>query len=187
MRAGIIKGEKSTDRPGEEQAAVESAVAKLLPGIVLSIAYIGTEQHVFLNGEDVSEPIRTPPASLAASDVAAQKAVRAYLLDTQRNLAAANDSILDGRDIGTVILPQAQVKIFLTAAPEARAERRRLQLQRKGIEEPFEKVLAEVILRDKQDETQTQIAADAILLDTSALTLEESIQAVVSLIESKKP
>ena len=108
-------------------------VAGTLSDICVELKFIGGVQHVFLNGEDVSEEIRTPEASMAASDVSAVPAVRQFLFDLQRNIAKQNDCIMDGRDIGTVVLPQAEVKIFLTASPEARAMRRYRELQAKEV------------------------------------------------------
>ena len=163
------------------------AVAACLPGIELDVKYIDAVQHVFLGGEDVSEAIRTPEASLMASDVGKVPEVREYLLELQRGLARAHDSILDGRDIGTVVLPGADVKIYLTASAEERARRRQLQLAEKGIDEPYEKVLAEVIARDEQDMNRPiaplKAADDAIVLDTTDFTFEQSVQAVINIIQ----
>jgi cytidylate kinase len=162
------------------------AVAACLPAIELDVQYADGEQLVFIAGENVSEAIRTPEASLAASDVGKVPAVRDFLLQLQRDLAAARPSILDGRDIGTVVLPHAPVKIYLTATAEERARRRHRQLIEKGINEPFEKVLAEVNARDTQDMNRAiaplRQADDAILLDTTGQTLDESIQTVVQMI-----
>jgi len=167
----------------------EQAIAACLPNLALSVQYLGGIQHVFLGDEDVSEKIRSPKASLAASDVGKVPAVRDYLLELQRNLAYAQDSILDGRDIGTVVLPQADVKIFLTASAEERARRRWHQLKESGTDEPYEKVLAEVIARDEQDMNRAiaplKPAKDSITLDTTNMTLEESVNAVTSIIQEK--
>ncbi|MCL2531620.1 MAG: (d)CMP kinase [Oscillospiraceae bacterium] len=166
----------------------EDAVAACLPVIELDVQYVNGEQQVYIAGENVSEAIRTPEASLAASDVGKVPAVRDFLLQLQRDLAAAQPSILDGRDIGTVVLPHAPVKIYLTASAEMRAQRRHSQLAEKGIDEPFEKVLAEVNARDEQDMNRAiaplRQADDAVLLDTTHLSLDESIQAVVQLIRN---
>jgi len=139
---------------------------------------------------DTTEAIRTPEASLAASDVAAIPEVRAFLLQTQRDLAHAQDSVLDGRDIGTVVLPDADVKVFLTAQPEERARRRWLEQKSKGVGDPYEKVLAEVLARDGKDmdraEAPLRPAEDSILLDTTHMNLEESIQALLKIIKSKE-
>jgi len=162
------------------------AVAACLPTIALDVQYHDGEQQVFIAGENVSEEIRTPEASLAASDVGKVAAVREFLLQLQRDLAAARPSILDGRDIGTVVLPDAPVKIYLTASAEKRARRRHVQLAEKGIHEPFEKVLQEVNARDAQDMNRAiaplRQADDAVLLDTTEQTLQESIESVVQMI-----
>lgn len=166
------------------------ALAEALPKIRLELKFEDGVQHIFLNGEDVSEEIRLPAASMAASDVSAVPAVRAFLLNLQRGLAEKHDCIMDGRDIGTVILPKAQVKIFLTASQGARAERRRSELREKGISESYEKVLAELRVRDEQDSHREiaplRPAEDGILLDTTYLTLKQSVRAVVQIIREKK-
>jgi cytidylate kinase len=145
-------------------------------------------QHVLLNGEDVSSQIRTPEMSMYASFVSAIPEVRAFLLDAQRSMARTANVIMDGRDIGTVILPNAKVKIFLTASAEARAKRRLLELQEKGEKVVFDDVLADMIQRDKQDSERAAAplkqAEDAVLVDTSELTLEQSIDAVLNLIRA---
>ena len=146
-------------------------VAGTLSDICVELKFIGGVQHVFLNGEDVSEEIRTPEASMAASDVSAVPAVRQFLFDLQRNIAKQNDCIMDGRDIGTVVLPRAQVKIFLTASPEARAMRRYRELQAKGAADTFEEVLADLKQRDYNDSHRAvaplKPAEDSILVDTT--------------------
>jgi len=139
---------------------------------------------------DTTEAIRTPEASMAASDMGAIPAVRAFLLEVQRDMAREGDCILDGRDIGTVVLPDADVKVFLTAKPEERARRRWLELRAKGADEPYEKVLAEVLARDGQDmnraEAPLRAAEDSILLDTTGMGLDESVQALLDIIRSKE-
>ena len=154
------------------------AVQALLPGIELGIQLQDGTQHVYLNGEDVSTDIRAEAVGMAASAVSAHPAVRAFLLDTQRNLAKGQNILMDGRDIGTVVLPDATVKIFLTASPEARAERRRKELEEKGQPADFATVLADIQQRDYQD-THRAIAPlkqadDAILVDTSDIGFDES-------------
>ena len=154
------------------------AVQALLPGIELGIQLQDGAQHVYLNGEDVSTDIRAEAVGMAASAVSAHPAVRAFLLDTQRNLAKGQNILMDGRDIGTVVLPDATVKIFLTASPEARAERRRKELEEKGQPADFATVLADIQQRDYQD-THRAIAPlkqadDAILVDTSSIGFDES-------------
>ena len=166
----------------------EEEVAPLLPQIDVSIRFVDGEQRVFLNGEDVSDRIRTPELSMAASDVSALPPVRAFLLDQQRNLAAASHVVMDGRDIGTVVLPQAQVKIFLTASPEDRAERRRQELIGKGIHTDFAEVLEDVRKRDYNDSHRAIAplcqAPDAILVDTTGNTCEQSIAQLIAVVEA---
>ena len=126
---------------------------------------------------------------MAASAVSAVPEVRKYLFDLQKNLAASNNCIMDGRDIGTVVLPDADVKIFLTASPEARAKRRHLELTEKGIETKYDDVLADMIERDYNDSHRAiaplKKADDAVLADTSDINLEESIELIISIIEGK--
>lgn len=164
-------------------------VAGTLSDICVELKFIGGVQHAFLNGEDVSEEIRTPEASMAASDVSAVPAVRQFLFDLQRNIAKQNDCIMDGRDIGTVVLPQAEVKIFLTASPEARAMRRYRELQAKGAADTFEEVLADLKQRDYNDSHRAvaplKPAEDSILVDTTELNLEESVEKVIAVIQER--
>ena len=164
------------------------AVAGMLPHISVELKFRNGVQHVYLNGEDVSEEIRTPPASMAASDVSAVPAVRQFLFDLQRDIAAKNDCIMDGRDIGTVVLPNAQVKIFLTASPEARAMRRYKELQEKGAKDTYEEVLADLLQRDYNDSHRAvaplKPAEDSITVDNSGLSLEDSIEQVLSVIRA---
>ena len=163
------------------------AVNALLPEIELRLASI--EQHIYLKEEDVSTAIRTEQAGMAASAVGANPAVRAYLLDLQRNMAKKQNVLMDGRDIGTVVLPDATVKIFLTASPEARATRRWKEYQEKGIATPYEEVLADVKQRDYQDTHRAAAplkqAEDAVLLDTSELDFEQSLDAMKQIIAKK--
>lgn len=164
-------------RAGKDPAD-NSAVEALLPQIHLDILLKDGTQHVLLNGEDVSTAIRAEEVGMAASAVGANPAVRAFLLDTQRNLAKSRDILMDGRDIGTVVLPDATVKIFLTASPEARAKRRFAELQAKGEQTDFETVLADIRRRDDQDTHRAAAplrrADDAVLVDTSELDIEQS-------------
>ena len=168
----------------------EVAVAGLLPDLAIEIRYDESGmQRMLLNGEDVSEAIRMPEVSIAASDVASLPACRAFLLEMQRSFAEKYDVILDGRDIGTVVLPNAECKIFLTASASARARRRLLELQQKGVKTSYEEVLKDIEYRDYQD-THRAVAAlkqaeDAVLLDTSELDFEESYRALCRLIEEK--
>ncbi|MBQ3072125.1 MAG: (d)CMP kinase [Oscillospiraceae bacterium] len=165
-------------------------VRRLLDDVNVRIEYPGDGlQHMFLNGRDITEDIRTPEISSYASQVSAHKCVRDFLLDTQRDLAASHNVIMDGRDIGTVVLPDAEVKIFLTASPEVRARRRHSELQEKGCKDSYEKVLADMKQRDHQDSTRAiaplRQAEDAVLLDTSEMDLEEAIAAAKSIILGK--
>ena len=155
-----------------------AAVAAALPGARVSLAYRGGEQRVFLEDEDVSEAIRTPEASRYASKVSAIPAVRAFLLETQRRMARENSVVMDGRDIGTVVLPDARIKLFLHASAEDRARRRFEELQARGTPQPYEEVLADIRERDERDENRAAAplrrADDAIDLDTTGNTLEQS-------------
>ena len=154
------------------------AVQALLPDIQLDIRLQDGSQHVYLNGEDVSTDIRAEAVGMAASAVSAHPAVRAFLLDTQRNLAKGQNILMDGRDIGTVVLPDATVKIFLTASPEARAERRRKELEEKGKPADFATVLADIEQRDYQDTHRAvaplKQAEDAVLVDSSDIDFEQT-------------
>ncbi len=165
------------------------AVGKAADSLKLELRLENGTQYVFLNGENVSEEIRLPKISMAASAVSQIPQVRRRLLDIQRRMAASHDVIMDGRDIGTVILPHAQVKIFITAKPEIRAKRRYDELCAKGIAASFDEVLHDLIARDYTDshraEAPLKQAEDAVLLDTSELDFEQTVQAVVDLIQKK--
>ena len=156
-----------------------AAVAALLPQIRLDIRLEGGAQHVYLNGEDVSAAIRAEAIGMAASAVSAHGPVRDFLLETQRSLAAGQNVLMDGRDIGTVVLPNATVKIFLTASAEARAQRRCKELQEKGQPADYATVLADIRQRDEQDTHRAiaplRQAADAIRIDTSEIDFEQSV------------
>ena len=169
--------------------ADQAAVDPLLPGIRLRLAVLDGEQHIYLNEEDVSGLIRTEQVGMAASAVGANPAVRAFLLDLQRDMARTGNILMDGRDIGTVILPDATVKIFLTASPEARARRRWLEYQAAGRPDSYEAVLADVMQRDEQDSGRAAAplrrAADAVLLDTSAMDLAQSLAAMKQIIKER--
>ena len=166
------------------------ADAALLPELEIGLHY-GEDglQHMTLNGADVTDQIRLPEISLYASAVSAHPAVRAHLLEMQRKLARENNVVMDGRDIGTVVLPDATVKIFLTATPEARATRRWKEYQAKDIDTPYEEVLADVKQRDYQDTHRAAAplkqADDAVLLDTSELDFEQSLAAMKKIIAEK--
>ena len=168
----------------------ESAVEALLPQLEIAMRYTDAgEQHMYLNGEDVTALIREPEISIYASDVAALPAVRAFLMELQRRMARENSVIMDGRDIGTVVLPDAEVKIFLTASAEARARRRLLELEQKGMKQSFDEVLRDIKYRDEQDSHRTAAplkkAEDAIVVDTSELSFAESLELVVKTIQRK--
>ena len=163
----------------------------MLERIKIELRYIDGQQRILLNSEDVSEAIRSPEMSMAASDVSALPAVRAFLLDLQRQMAERYNAIMDGRDIGTVVLPNADVKIFLTASAEARAQRRYEEYLAKGTEVPYNDVLQDMRQRDHNDSTRAiaplRPAEDAILLDTSENTLEQSAELVIKTIKEHVP
>lgn len=167
-----------------------SVVVAMLPELDIDLRYNDCgEQRMFLNGVDVSAEIRRPEISMCASNVSAIAAVRDYLTDMQRNMAKKYDVIMDGRDIGTVILPNADVKVFLTASPEARAQRRYKELVAKGSKVSFEEVLSDMMLRDEQDINRAaaplKTAEDAVRLDTSSMSFDESVKLVCKLISEK--
>jgi len=190
---------KSTVARGAAQALGYTYIdtGALYRGIGVSVMRLGIDTKdkeavaaclpVFIDDTDA---IRTPEASMAASDVGLVPEVRAYLLEAQRGMARRGNCILDGRDIGTVVLPDADIKIFLTAKPEERARRRWEDLKARGIGDPYEKVLAEVLARDGKDmnraEAPLRPAADSILLDTTDMNLDESVQALLNIIRSRE-
>ena len=165
----------------------KAAVAATLSDISVDLVFENGEQKVLLNGENVSDEIRTPPASMAASDVSAVPEVRAFLFDLQRDIAKRNNCIMDGRDIGTVVLPDAKVKIFLTASPESRAMRRYKELIEKGTQVEYKDVLEDLIERDYNDSHREiaplKPAEDGVIVDTTNLNLEESINEIVRIIK----
>ncbi len=167
---------------------------KVIPALsdfTLEMKYINGKQTILLNGEDVMDKIRTPEVSMAASNVSAIKEVREYLLNTQRSVAKSNSVIMDGRDIGTVILPKAEVKIFLTASPEARAKRRYEELIARNQDVSYEQVYNEMVERDRNDSTRDIAPCvpsdDAVLLDNSGMNEEETLNAVIKIINEKAP
>lgn len=167
----------------------ENAVVSCLDKINVKLKYISGAQHVMLNGEDVSDKIRTPEISMGASAVSAIPKVREFLFDLQQDIAKHNNIIMDGRDIGTVVLPNAQVKIFLTATAEERANRRFKELQEKGDPSTYEQVLEDIKQRDYND-THRDIAPlkkadDAVEVDSTKMTLDEVIDAIVKIINDK--
>lgn len=175
-------------RAGRDPADA-AAVEALLPQITLRLKVSAGAQKIFLNDEDVSDAIRAEQVGMAASAVAAHPAVRSFLLDQQRAVAAENNVLMDGRDIGTVVLPHATVKIFLTASPEARADRRCKELQLRGLDPDYETVLADIRQRDYQDSHRATAplrqAEDAVLLDTSALDFDQSYAVLRNIVQSR--
>ena len=168
----------------------EAKVAKILPELRIEMKYDDKgEQRMYLDSEDVSSDIRLPEISICASDVSALPAVRAFLLEMQRSMARTNSVIMDGRDIGTVVLPNADIKIFLTASSSERARRRLLQLKEKGINEDFDKVLKEIEYRDQQDSSRDiaplKPADDAVIVDTSDIDFDGTVALLSSIIEEK--
>lgn len=180
----------ATQRAGIDPKETNAVIA-LLPSLDIAFAHAEDGlQHMYLNGEDVSALIRTPEISMYASGVSAIPEVRAFLMEMQRSMARRTSVIMDGRDIGTVVLPDAVLKVFLTASAEARAERRYKELIEKGQSVTFDEVLRDMAQRDENDTTRAaaplRAADDAVLLDTSALTLAESIDAVAALVEQRR-
>lgn len=167
-----------------------AGVAAILPAINISIRHdSGGLQRMYLNGEDVTDDIRQPDVSIYASDVSAMPAVRSFLLEAQRSFARSGNVIMDGRDIGTVVLPDATLKIFLTAKPDERARRRYEELLEKGVETSYEEVYSDIQYRDNNDSNRAaaplKAAADAIKLDTTGYPLEKSFDLICELIREK--
>ena len=146
-------------------------------------------QHMIMNGMDVTDDIRTPEISRMSSEISAHAVVRSVLLDMQRDVAKKHNVIMDGRDIGTVVLPRANVKIFLTASPEVRATRRHAEMLAKGSKDSYEKVLADIKKRDHNDSTREiaplKQAKDAILVDTSSMEIDEALAAIKAIVAEK--
>ena len=180
---GLYVCEKDVDPHNAE------AVTALLPEIHIEVRYEDGVQCVYLNGINHGDRIRTPQMSMYASAVSAIPSVRAFLLETQKDIARKNSVIMDGRDIGTVILPNADLKVFMTASAECRARRRYDELVAKGQTVRLEDVLREMNERDLQDSTReiapAQAAADAVVLDNSGMTVEESAEAVIALLKAR--
>ena len=172
-----------------DEVKVSELITPMLDDISIEIGHVDGTQHVYLNGEDLGDKIRQPDISMYASAVSSVPNVRAFLLETQKELARKNSVIMDGRDIGTVILPNADVKIFLTASNEARAERRYNELVAKGENVKYEDVLAEMIERDQNDKNRDIApavpAADAIMMDNSGMSVEENVKAVLDIIKDR--
>lgn len=165
-------------------------VENLLSGINIELKYENGSQRVILNGDDLGDKIRMPEMSMYASAVSTIPAVRAFLLEMQKSLARENSVVMDGRDIGTVIIPDADLKIFLIASNETRAKRRTLELQAKGIDARYEDVLSDMIERDRQDKNRDIAPAipadDAIMFDNSDMSVEDSIKEIVRLVNERK-
>jgi len=176
-------------RNGVKDTKNSEEVIPTLKTAEVSLKFIDGEQHVFLRDEDVSTAIRQNEVSMAASNVSSIPAVREFLFDLQRNIAKNNDCIMDGRDIGTVVLPDAKIKIFLTASPEARADRRFKELQEKGQDVQYDIILKEIKERDYQDMNRATAplkqAEDAVLVDTTKIDLEESIKLMINTIKER--
>lgn len=172
-----------------DEAKMSDKMTPLLDGVKVELAYENGTQHVYLNGEDLGDKIRQPDISMYASAVSSVPSVRAFLLETQKEIARTQSVIMDGRDIGTVILPDADIKVFLTASNEARAKRRYGELRAKGIDVKYEDVLAELVARDAADRERDiapAIAApDALIFDNSDYTFEESVEFIMDLIRKK--
>lgn len=165
------------------------AIIGLLDKIQIDLKYVQGVQRILLNGEDVSDAIRNPEVSIYASDVSAISQVRHFLLDKQRKMAETNSVIMDGRDIGTVVLPQADVKIFLTASPEERARRRFDELVNRGTKTCYEDVYTDMVYRDKNDSSRAhaplKAAPDAIAVDTTGNDLSQSIRTITDIIKDR--
>jgi cytidylate kinase len=176
----LRKGITTTDADG---------VGAVLNEINVELKFIDGVQHVYLNEDDVSTEIRLPEASMAASNVSAIPSVRAFLFDLQREIAAKNNCIMDGRDIGTVVLPDAKVKIFLTADPEERAMRRFKELEEKGSTVTYQEVLDDLKVRDYNDSHREiaplKSAEDSVVINTTGNTLEQSIELIVKTIKER--
>lgn len=172
-----------------EDARVSDKITPILGEINIEIRYVDGEQHVVLNGDDLGDKIRQPDISMYASAVSSVPNVRSFLLETQKKLARENSVIMDGRDIGTVILPDADVKIFLTASNEARAKRRYDELKVKGIHADYGDVLAELIERDRADSTRVaaplKAADDAVFFDNSEYGFDGTVEYILNIIEKK--
>lgn len=164
-------------------------VAPLLDRIEVKLSFVNGEQRVILNGQDVSESIRTAEASMAASDVSAIPVVRDFLFELQQSIARGNNVVMDGRDIGTVVLPNSQIKIFLTASAEDRARRRYEEMKQKGHDVFYKDVLDDLVRRDYNDSNREicplKPASDSIIVDTTDNSLEQSVEKITMLIKGK--
>ena len=167
--------------------ALNCDIDEILAKTQVDIRFVDGEQRVFLDGKDVSDEIRTPTASMMASAVSAKPSVRAFLLEMQRKLARENNVLMDGRDIGTVVLPNATVKIYLTASAKARAERRYKELIEKGQDVTFQEVYDDMVQRDYNDMNRATAplkqADDAVLADTTECNFEESLELILKIVK----
>ncbi len=184
-RATALNALQNDIAPSEEEK-----ITAMLKNTCIELRFIDGVQRVFLNGKDVSESIRTSEVSMTASKIAALPIVRSFLLDLQRDIAKKNNVLMDGRDIGTVVLPNAQVKIFLTASAECRAKRRYHDyLEAGNTSESYETILQDILQRDYQDSHRAvaplKQADDAIMVDTSDDTLKESVEKIIAIIQGK--
>ena len=170
--------------------ADQVSIANLTRDLAIKLYYINEQQRIAVDGQDITEEIRSPEISRMVSEVAQISAVRSALLDLQRNMARDGGVVMDGRDIGTHVLPNADTKIFLTASIDERARRRWLELQQKGFEADKDQLKQEIAQRDKMDSERLlaplRQAPDAILIDTSAMTAEEAAQAIITVFEERK-
>ena len=168
----------------------EQAVVDLCHALDVSVSHGEDGQHTFVEGEDVTGLIRTPEVSMAASTVSRYPEVRRAMVAQQQKLAAETDMLVDGRDICATVLPNATVKIYLTASPEVRARRRFLEMQEKGMTDSFEQVLADVIRRDEQDMNRQadplRKTEDAVLVDSGGMTFDETVEAILRIVEEKR-
>lgn len=176
-------------RSGVNDTKNEDEVVATLSNLNVSLRFLNGEQRVFIGDDDVSEAIRQNEVSMAASNVSAIPKVREFLFSLQKDIASKNNCIMDGRDMGTVVLPDAKIKIFLTASPEARADRRFNELIKKGQQIDYDTVLKEIKERDWQDSHREiaplKKADDAVLVDTTGYKLEEAVEAVMNVIANK--
>ena len=183
-RACALKSLRMGVSPQDEQA-----VEAILPALDVKVEYVDGAQRTLLDGEDVSLAIRENSVSMAASHISAHPAVRAKMVELQREIAKSMSCVLDGRDIGTVVLPMAKYKFFITADSKVRAQRRFDELEKRGQTVDFDKLHAEIVQRDKQDSERAtaplKAAEDAIIVDTSALSIDEVVAKIKSLIQAK--
>ena len=168
----------------------EEGAVRLCRQLDLQVRHEADGQHTLISGEDVTGLIRTPEVSMAASTVSRYPEVRRAMVAQQQKLAAETDMLVDGRDICATVLPNATVKIYLTASPEVRARRRFLEMQEKGMTDSFEQVLADVIRRDEQDMNRQadplRKTEDAVLVDSGGMTFDETVEAIVRIVEEKR-